>query len=316
MPRRRDARRRPRETEVAFEAIAPTPTPQPEEAAGQFGAGTDAASALPYNEVLTIEAHLSDALAAAQWAGIIHRDLKPGNVMLTPTGVKVLDFGLAELSSAAARGRGCGGPGCRDHRGERIRLTMPVSATTIEVIGSAPATRRPSGGNAGPGRGEGELREQHRAGRPVHSLPGIRRQKPAKLQRQRKVDAPRKAVRHRSPPRLPETPVTLMDPAGTVFPMATAEAGIGGRSAAKPNHSRRRRIGAEEPLQRLRARYRALSVKHTDGWFDASGGHARRRASTSRSQRTFHRALKTSLSAVQLRSSRSGIGGPTPGERP
>jgi hypothetical protein len=41
--------------------------------------------------------------------------------------VKVLDFGLAELSSAAARGRGCGGPGCRDHRGERIRLTMPVS---------------------------------------------------------------------------------------------------------------------------------------------------------------------------------------------
>ena len=109
MPRRRDARRRPRETEVAFEAIAPTPTPQPEEAAGQFGAGTDAASALPYNEVLTIEAHLSDALAAAQWAGIIHRDLKPGNVMLTPTGVKVLDFGLAELSSAAARGRGCGG---------------------------------------------------------------------------------------------------------------------------------------------------------------------------------------------------------------
>jgi hypothetical protein len=57
------------------------------------------------------------------------------------------------------------------------------------------------------------------------------------------------------------TPVTLMDPAGTVFPMATAEAGIGGRSAAKPNHSRRRRIGAEEPLQRLRARYRALSVE-------------------------------------------------------
>jgi serine/threonine protein kinase len=260
VPRRRDARRRPRETEVAFEAIAPTPTPQPEQAAGQFGAGTDAASALPYNEVLTIEAHLSDALAAAQWAGIIHRDLKPGNVMLTPTGVKVLDFGLAELSSAAHAVADAAGRAAATTAANASGLPCR-SATTIEVIGSAPATRRPSGGNAGPGRGEGELREHHRAGRPVHSLPGIRRQKPAKLQRQRKVDAPRKAVRHRSPPRLPETPVTLMDPAGTVFPMATAEAGIGGRSAAKPNHSRRRRIGAEEPLQRLRARYRALSVE-------------------------------------------------------
>jgi tRNA A-37 threonylcarbamoyl transferase component Bud32/WD40 repeat protein len=76
------------------------PTPHPEPAAGQSGAGTDAASALPYNEVLTIATQLSDALAAAHRAGIIHRDLKPGNVMLTPTGVKVLDFGLAKLSSA------------------------------------------------------------------------------------------------------------------------------------------------------------------------------------------------------------------------
>ena len=57
-------------------------------------------SALPYNEVLTIATQLSDALAAAHRAGIIHRDLKPGNVMITPTGVKVLDFGLAKLSSA------------------------------------------------------------------------------------------------------------------------------------------------------------------------------------------------------------------------
>ena len=76
------------------------PTPLPAQPAGQLGAGTGAASALPYNEVLTIATQLSDALAAAHRAGIIHRDLKPGNVMLTPTGVKVLDFGLAKLSSA------------------------------------------------------------------------------------------------------------------------------------------------------------------------------------------------------------------------
>jgi hypothetical protein len=75
-------------------------TPQAEQAAGQSGSTADAASALPYNEVVTIATQLSDGLAAAHRIGIIHRDLKPANVMLTPTGVKVLDFGLAKLSSA------------------------------------------------------------------------------------------------------------------------------------------------------------------------------------------------------------------------
>jgi hypothetical protein len=42
-------------------------------------------------------AQILAALAEAHGRGIIHRDLKPGNVMLTKTGVKVLDFGLATL---------------------------------------------------------------------------------------------------------------------------------------------------------------------------------------------------------------------------
>jgi len=52
--------------------------------------------ALPVEQVLKFGAHIADALDKAHRGGITHRDLKPGNIMLTQTGAKLLDFGLAK----------------------------------------------------------------------------------------------------------------------------------------------------------------------------------------------------------------------------
>src|SRR5271154_1199919 len=51
---------------------------------------------LPLEQVLKYGAQIGDALDKAHRSGIVHRDLKPGNIMLTPTGAKLLDFGLAK----------------------------------------------------------------------------------------------------------------------------------------------------------------------------------------------------------------------------
>ena len=57
---------------------------------------------LPVSEVLKVGADIASALETAHRHGIVHRDLKPANVMLTKTGAKLLDFGLAKSSAALA----------------------------------------------------------------------------------------------------------------------------------------------------------------------------------------------------------------------
>lgn len=71
---------------------------------------------LPIKQVLQHGRAIAKALSRAHRAGIVHRDLKPSNVMLTKSGVKLLDFGLAKPGIGRSR-----------HDTETTSLHEPIS---------------------------------------------------------------------------------------------------------------------------------------------------------------------------------------------
>ncbi|WP_159079325.1 serine/threonine-protein kinase [Plantactinospora sp. BC1] len=88
------------------------------------------AGPLPWPTAVEICAQVAEALAAAHRLGIVHRDITPANIMMTATGAKVLDFGIATQVGAPDE----------DEDGETFGTPAYVAPERLDGLPAQPAT--------------------------------------------------------------------------------------------------------------------------------------------------------------------------------
>ena len=85
---------------------------------------------LPIDQVLKYGIDIADGLEKAHRCGVVHRDLKPGNIMLTKSGAKLMDFGLAKEAAVVAN----------PTSGLSVTLTTPANSHPLTAQGSVVGT--------------------------------------------------------------------------------------------------------------------------------------------------------------------------------
>jgi serine/threonine-protein kinase len=93
-----------------------------------------AAGHLPVDRSLTCAVQVASALDHAHRHGIVHRDLKPANIMLTGSGAKLLDFGLAKFRTANDH------PTVADEPGAAVDRASVLTSSDSDQEGEAPVT--------------------------------------------------------------------------------------------------------------------------------------------------------------------------------